>query len=107
MKKLIFILLLFPALAMAANPAPGQEKIGASCKTNADCNGGVCLDALDLNEMGCEGHVCTIVCQKRTDCPNISNEADGDCRLPSGIGKGGKQKLCMYGEWELKYCGGD
>lgn len=97
MKKLLTLAVLLTLAIIACKGGSGSPKeTGASCESDADCKGGICLDVSKLDD-GCSGKVCTQACTQNSDCPAVAEDPDCD---PSGDGR----KVCLYGEWEGKFC---
>jgi hypothetical protein len=76
-----------------------DKPVGSPCTKASECRSSICLDLSKVDD-GCKGKVCTMACQENSDCPKVAKHPDCD---PVQIGSQ-KKRLCLYGEWEKKYC---
>jgi hypothetical protein len=84
--------------------APGAGAVGRDCTTDADCEGGVCLDYAEL-DVGCMGRVCSIRCpmeEGRAFCQTVFGDAGGlDCDPgPPRV----MSQVCLLRTWEEMFC---
>jgi hypothetical protein len=83
---------------------PGAGAVGSDCTSDADCEGGVCLDYAELDD-GCMGRVCSIRCPMvdgRAFCETVFGDIAGlDCDPgPPRV----MSQVCLLRTWEDMFC---
>ena len=80
--KVLFLGLFATTACSVITPSELAAGIGQSCRTNSDCNGGLCTSLQRFPDSG----ICTLRCSTKSDCPAPSECTNNECHVPLSIG---------------------